>query len=259
MRCLAFKLTAALLLVAACTERTPLEPVEGKILVSYQCTDDGPTQPGCPVEWSFQEELETDVAQDVGLATGGEYLWQGESFAVAMEGIETSEKFCPSFYRPGKVGMYVIEFGEDAEFYRPGTAVLQGIIGRTVLGFPMARYAIPNQILTSSQPAGKYQIVGNITLYVVCNMVRFRTSAGRLVEGGFMRIYNVEADLRLAESGLGGGSPDRGWAWISGEEYRNGAGEGSDWRVVVDDFVENGDCTAGWEIWVDGVQTCDGT
>ena len=95
MRCLAFKLTAALLLVAACTERTPLEPVEGKILVSYQCTDDGPTQPGCPVEWSFQEELETDVAQDVGLATGGEYLWQGESFAVAV----LTFAITPTFFR----------------------------------------------------------------------------------------------------------------------------------------------------------------
>ena len=244
--------------IAACSEGTaPLEPFTGRH--ANECTDEGPTEPGCPVQIQFTSELETDVAQDVGFATGAEPLWSGESFAEVME---SSERFCPSFYKPGKISWYVPEFGENAVFDLPGTAYLQAVIGRTVLGFPMARYSIPISTLTSTEPAGKYKIFGNVTLYVVCNMVRFRTSRGRLVEGGFMRIYNMEANIQLTEPGGASGSSDRGWAWqdsFTGQEYKNGAGQGSDWRAALDTYIETGVCTRGWEIWVDGEQLCDGT
>jgi hypothetical protein len=91
--------------------------------------------------------------------------------------------------------------------------------------------------------------------------VKGRTSAAA-EHGGRMVVYDVQASIILnpgEESPPSGGGASRGWAHqrLTGEEYRNGAGQGEDWRDVLDRWLYGGEWTVGWEIWVDGEMACD--
>jgi hypothetical protein len=47
-----------------------------------------------------------------------------------------------------------------------------------------------------------------------------------------------------------------GWAYKDGS-FENGNGDHGSWQTALENYLNNGTCTPGWDIYVDGFQVCD--
>jgi hypothetical protein len=194
------------------------------------------------------------MATDIGVANGTEPLWNG---ATVTPTPPSTSYYCPQIWR-ANFQVYSPNWMTDVRFAVLTPVTLQRIRGYTAYNVPMGEYGLnPMEQFSSYSPDDTFRGMGG-ELWGVCEVYNARTWAGRLVQHGFVRWYHWENGQfwRQGYGGPGGGG-ERGWGWYdsnSGQYY--GAG-GIEFRAAVDAFLEHGTCTAGWEIWVDGVQRCD--
>jgi len=239
------------LLVAACQADQSVSPRShptGKPLFVTGCTDTAPTAPGCPVLFS-SSELTDNMADEVGMASGTEPLWTGQT-DVSSLGPYT----CPDQINLARNKVYIPEYSEDATFLVTNLNKVSND-GFSSDGSPLATYAVgTNRTFTSAIPLGKYTMKGGY-MKARCKVVTVRSGAGFRVLLGPVTWYDyVQGEVDLADNDASGGSSTRGWA---DDESGNVTGVGDGGAQQVVDAYFGGLCTVGWEVWVDGVEKCD--
>lgn len=240
------------LLLVGCTQETVAPPTAGhRSLRSEVCTILPPTQPGCPIGFSASE-AEDNFATSAGSADGSEPAWYGQT-----EPSLTAPLKCPATISVATNKVWIPEYSENATFYVMGLVKVRDI-GYSALGEPMAEYRVPFIETSSAQPLGKYKMLGG-SMYGRCKVQELKVGSTVKVMVGPITWYNYDGEIFLAEDSYpgGGNDADRGWAFRDSQQGTTtgrGAGVPSD---VVNRFLNHGECTLGWEIWVDQMMRCD--
>jgi hypothetical protein len=149
--------------------------------------------------------------------------------------------------------------GERVEFNIPKTIFMDVFttLPRSREGYPQAAYNVPMGAWIDK--SGRYQAIGG-QIYAKCKMERVRTSAGKMGARGNMIGWHYTGGVYAAPSMSSASPGGRGWSFKDFKiNVESGVGDG--WRAALATFLNGGGCTRGWEIWVDGKQTCaaDGT
>lgn len=223
----------------------------GGLRMTEQCTDEPPTADDCPLMYSPQEH-ESHFATPTGTASGVEPIWDGTDMTGS-----TVFSCAPYVVNP-TFKVYVPEHSTYVTIEGHGVWMFAMSRGTSAFGVPMAEYYAAAGEHWSSVPDLSYYAMGG-SIRGVCYTVKVRVPGAAALYVGFTRWYDYTGSIyRRGSSPGGSGSGGRGWAYsVTGDQWRNGEGQGEDWNDVLDTWWQSGGCTEGWEIWVDGDQKCD--
>lgn len=167
-------ITATILLVVGCggyDTPTAVRPrLVEKSVESLHCTDEGPTDPGCPVLF-LAGEYQDEMASAIGTADGLEPLWSGEP-SSSVPGPYS----CPQLVSFARNIVYIPQYGEDAVFLVDNLNKISDD-GYSSLGEPMATYAVGPRTFNSVSPWQKYTMRGG-TMRARCQVKTVRTGIG---------------------------------------------------------------------------------
>ncbi len=182
------------------------------------------------------------------IADSGEPLWLGET--QPFGGVEFE---CPRSMRGVDWAVRHGATYERIEFDMGWIYMIyyQGPAPSGTIGVPGGRYSAPNTWHSYSRD-GQYKAWGG-NLYGECHGQYVRTRLGFRVWVGFMRWYAFDGAIEALYTGNGG--TESGW---SASHSSNLTGQGSDWEAALAAYLNEGRCTPGWQIFVDGGMVCDG-
>ena len=138
--------------------------------------------------------------------------------------------------------------GETVIFHTRGNSTKIQDMG-FIDGHPVGLYQLPSGTFQSDD--GRYAIRGG-TVLGICRFAHYLILGTWEVvfRGIFTYNYNGTT-FRVSVQGTTGS----GWAWYdSGTGFSNGVAPG--WGIALSTYLGNGQCTGGWDIWVDGIEKC---
>lgn len=221
------------------------------------CSDSSGSRLHLPTEprYSYEEIEWFDVDGSMNIAeveegTFGSYpQWNGEDPAISTS--IGQQYICP------EISASVMLLASNQ-----GTFVIAGVFEKVAglpmrNGYPAARYAVPNTMHYNTDLT--YWIQGGV-VEVTCRGRYFNTGRGRVWVGDLHPYAYFGAGGPASVTRTGGGSleSDQGWAFKNAANYRNGSAGSGNWAEVLDRYLEEGVCTSGWSIIIDGVKVCDG-
>jgi len=193
---------------------------------------------------------------DGGSVQGSFPIWTGETVDPAPEQAD-----CPASYPRPEFTVILVDNGERVLFRSFTTAFYMNDVPSPEPPFRAAQYRFPEFVHSygQSEAYGKLEAIGG-TLQAVCKVVRLQIG-NTTVETGLMKPFRFDGRVAISDDttggGGGGGGDSRGWAYSDETGFQNGEGSGS-WFEALDRYLRAGVCTAGWEVWVNGRQVCDG-
>jgi hypothetical protein len=147
----------------------------------------------------------------------------------------------------------------------PEPAVLIGVIGMSPTGTPIGEYLAPPGPNFSVRPLGKYNAQGG-HLIGECHVRYARMPTGGMVIGGYIKWTRFTGAVYRSSSTTGSSGSngnDRGWSYSDDSDpnlppYQSGASStgGGTAEEVMERYLNTGECTPGWDTWVNMVKVC---
>lgn len=223
---------------------------------SLDATSTSTFDDACPVAATVIESDERYAIQ-IPQAPAGAAQWEGQS--VEWPSGYDYASTCPAQLAYIKFKVEIEGTNDVARFEIPAADVpiLKEVdLGYTVFGQPMAKYRLPELIYNSTD--GNYSIYGGLVSVTCHSELRQISSYVFGVEIVIGRSWNYESAGGVRRNStpqppLFGGSS--GWAYRDNSRSFD-AGSDSGWFDALSAWVNNGSCTVGWDIFVDGVQVC---
>jgi hypothetical protein len=186
-----------------------------------------------------------DVVEDVDVP--GTYpQWNGEDPAIS--GLPAGEAWsCPA----SSYSVMVLGTREHGTFIIAGLFKRLWEHGARRNGFPTARYQVPDA--QHPNTSANYYIYGG--------QVDVECQGGYLQRGiikqwvGNLHPYQYHGSA--GPSNRRASTASQGWAFQNASNFKNGSANG-DWAKVLRTYVEQGICTPGWAIIIDGKKVCNG-
>lgn len=232
-------------LLAGCSDVSPVAPAGPNL-------SEDPSDPGSSlvdVIWGENEGLwgYMDVAQEQDVQ-GTFPEWDGRDPAV--DGLPAGSLWsCPAW----TASTMIISTYDHGTFIIAGVFQKQFDNGTTRHGYPTARYSVPAAQHYNTQ--GNYYIYGG-SVDVECQ--------GGYVNLGFKKLWVGNLDPyqyygSAGPSNRGARTGSNGWVYQNASHQNGSSGGGSgaeNWQTVLQLYIDTGQCTEGWSIYVDGVKAC---
>lgn len=219
---------------------------------SESSVGDPPPSQGCQVEGT---PLESELSYLGAVHNdGGSYYPEFYGQTFTFDDVANSSgaySSCPDVLQ--NVWFLMVINGQIEKFQTVGYAHKIGEVPMLSDNFARASYQLPFDNVYSR--SGRYFITDG-KVKAACIHGRFQFIVGGIfggIDASDYRIYGYEGIINVSSNPQSGGTA--GWSFQnSSSGYSNGNGDG--WGDALYTYLETGNCTPHWDVYVDGVAVC---